>query len=209
MKTLITIITSLCLGILHAQTPYEKGMQKAFELWKSHKSDEAINLFERIAKAENDNWIPYYYAAQAQVVQCFMTKDGKEIDLRLKKAQDYLNQAKTFSKENAEIYVVEALLNTAWVAHDPKTYGATLSPKIEALYQKAKGLDSNNPRAILLHAEWQMGAAKFWGKDPKTFCPEIEKAILYLENEKTDIPFYPSWGIRDVARIQKNCSQSE
>ncbi len=206
MKIIVTLLLLFTATMMHSQASYQKGMIKAFELWENKKPDEAINLFERIAQAEKENWLPFYYAAQVHVITTFGTKDAEEIESRLKKAQDFLNEAKTFSKNNAEILIMEAMLNTSYVVYNPSVYGMTHSAKVEELYQKAKVLEPENPRASLYHAEWKMGGAKFWGKDPKAFCPEIEKAILYFENEKSnDIPFYPKWGMDQVKRIQQNC----
>ena len=39
-----------------------QGMNKALELWGTN-AIEASQLFERISKAEPDNWLPPYYAA--------------------------------------------------------------------------------------------------------------------------------------------------
>ncbi|AXT60308.1 hypothetical protein D1816_08075 [Aquimarina sp. AD10] len=206
MKTILILLTFFTFTTMTSQNSYEKGMSKAFELWGSQKPDEAINLFERIAKAEKENWIPYYYAAQVHIITTFGIKDAEEIESRLKKGQDFLNEARTFSKDNAEILIMEAMLNTAYVAYNPSVYGMTHSAKVEELYQRAKKLDPENPRATLNHAEWKMGSAKFWGKDPKAFCPEVEKAILYFEKEaNNNIPFYPKWGMDQVTRIQQNC----
>ncbi len=206
MKIILIVLAFFSVININAQTPYEKGMTKAFDLWKNRKIDEATNLFERIGKAEKENWLPYYYAAQVHITTTFSSKDQDNIESRLKKAQDYLNEAKTFSKEdNAEILILEALLYTAYVTSNPSVYAMTHAPKVEALYQKAKVLEPENPRAILCHAEWKMGDAKFWGKDPKAFCPEVEKAILYFEKESPTIPFYPTWGKNQVTRVQKNC----
>ena len=58
MKKIITLLTLVFTVCLSAQTPYEKGMEKAFELWKTNKTKEASQLFERIATAEKDNWLP-------------------------------------------------------------------------------------------------------------------------------------------------------
>lgn len=205
MKTIMIIIAFFTMTTATSQAAYEKGMKKAFELWGNQKNDEAANLFERIGKAEKDNWLPYYYAAQIHILTTFGSKDATAIESRLTKAQEYLNEAKTFSKNNAEIHIMEAMLNTAYVVYDGAKYGMTHSAKVEALYQKAKILEPKNPRATLYHAEWQMGAAKFWGKDPKAFCPEIEKAILYFEKASSTTPFYPDWGKDQIARIQENC----
>ncbi len=206
MKTVLTILTLLTITISSAQSTYEKGMEKAFDLWKNKQTEEASNLFERIAKAEKDNWLPYYYVAQINIIKTFGNKDAKEIEQRLAKAQELLNEAKSFSKGNAEILIMEALLNTAWVAYNPSVYGMTHSSKVETLYNKAKEIEPHNPRAILYHAEWKMGAAQFFGQDPKAFCPEIDKAIAYFEKEQSTIPFYPKWGKNEVKRVQKNCN---
>lgn len=56
MSTVLKISIALVLSVLsfglEAQSPFEKDMQKAFELWTANKTDEAVNLFERIAKAK-------------------------------------------------------------------------------------------------------------------------------------------------------------
>ena len=54
MQKLALIVAMVISGLLNAQTNYEKGMQKAFELWGTNPT-EASNLFERIAAAESEN----------------------------------------------------------------------------------------------------------------------------------------------------------
>ncbi|WP_378184880.1 hypothetical protein ACE939_08615 [Aquimarina sp. W85] len=207
MKTIIVILVSFTLNTLIAQTPYDEGMKKAFELWKSNNVDKAANLFERIAKAENKEWLPYYYAAQINIIDAYQIGDAEMIEARLTKAQEFLNAAKSITKDNAELLVLEAMLNTAYVVYDSAKYGMTHSPKVEALYQQAKKIDSLNPRAIINHAEWKMGAAKYFGKDPKIYCAEVDRAIpLFKKSTNTD-PYYPTWGLNQISRIQKNCRE--
>ena len=59
MKTIITALAFFTITIANTiaaqSSSYEKGMSKAFELWKANTPDEAIHLFERIAKAEKEN----------------------------------------------------------------------------------------------------------------------------------------------------------
>ncbi len=208
MKSLATICIALVTAIVSAQSPYESGMKKAFELWGAQKPQEAVNLFERIAKAEKDNWIPYYNAAQVNVVSTFVMKKRGEIDPLLTKAQEHLNEAKSLSENNAEIMILEALLNTAKMLTDPATFGPTLSPKIEGLYQQALAIEPNNPRANASYAEWQMGGAKYFGKDPMEFCPNLKKALTLFENQKDSIPFYPNWGKERVQMLVKQCDST-
>ena len=61
MKTIILTALLIISGFTQAQNNFEKGMTKAFELWQANKTDEAENMFERIAKAEPKEWLPNYY----------------------------------------------------------------------------------------------------------------------------------------------------
>jgi len=207
MKQLIIITTLLISGILIGQTNYEKGMQKAFELWGSNQPTEASNLFERIAKAEPNNWLPAYYAAQINVVNSFGERDEDKLSAKLKRAQDLINDATAISKENPEIMVLQALLHTAWVAFDGATYGMTLSGKVVELYTKAKIVAPGNPRVLYCKAEWDMGGAKYFGQDTAPFCKDIERAIELFANFKPETPFHPNWGNDRAEQILESCGK--
>ena len=207
MKQLIIITTLLISGILIGQTNYEKGMQKAFELWGSNQPTEASNLFERIAKAEPDNWLPAYYAAQINVINSFGERDEDILSAKLKRAQDLINDATAISKENPEIMVLQALLHTAWVAFDGATYGMTLSGKVVELYTKAKIVAPGNPRVVYCKAEWDMGGAKYFGQDTAPFCKDIERAIELFANFKPETPFHPNWGNDRAEQILESCGK--
>jgi len=207
MKQLIIITTLLISGILIGQTNYEKGMQKAFELWGSNQPTEATNLFERIAKAETDNWLPAYYAAQINVINSFGERNEDKLSAKLKRAQDLINDATAISKENPEIMVLQALLHTAWVAFDGATYGMTLSGKVVELYTKAKIVAPGNPRVLYCKAEWDMGGAKYFGQDTAPFCKDIERAIELFANFKPETPFHPNWGNDRAEQILESCGK--
>src|SRR6478672_1300206 len=63
MRKSITIIVLFVTAMLSAQGKFEEGMGKAFQLWKDGKADEASAMFERIASAEKNSWLPNYYVA--------------------------------------------------------------------------------------------------------------------------------------------------
>lgn len=205
MKSFFIAITLLLTVVVTAQGNYEKGMQKAFDLWKSGKSQEATNLFERIANAEKTNWLPFYYAAQISIFDSFNEKDKNILTAKLNKAQDLLNNAKTISQNNAEILVLQALLHTAWVAFDGKTYGMKLSGTIVSLYEKAKAIAPKNPRVVYCYADWNIGGAKFFGKDTKPFCEDLKQALDLFANFKPETPFHPDWGKERVAKLLEDC----
>ena len=112
MKQLTIIVILFVSAIIPAQSNYEDGMQKAYEQCGQNSPNEASNLFERIAKAEPDNWLPLYYAAQVKIINSFTEKNAEKFTAELKKAQDLINDTTAISRNNAEILVLHALLHT-------------------------------------------------------------------------------------------------
>jgi hypothetical protein len=207
MQKLVIILVLIMSNVINAQSNYEKGMQKAFELWGTNNPVEASNMFERIASAESDNWLPAYYAAQINIVNSFGLRDENKLSEQLKKAQDLINDATAISKNNPEILVLQALLHTAWVAYDGASYGMTLSPKVEALYTQAQQIAPNNPRVVYCKAEWGIGSARYFGQDTKPFCKELERALELFANFKPETPFHPNWGKDRVEILLESCKE--
>ena len=71
MKKSFTIIALFISALIMAQGKFEEGMGKAFQLWKEGKSDEASAMFERIASAEKNSWLPNYYVALVNTTSSF------------------------------------------------------------------------------------------------------------------------------------------
>jgi len=207
MKKIITIIVFLIANLTIAQDQYTKGMQKAFQFWREGNTTEAANLFERIATAEPDNWLPYYYVAQINTIISFGEKDKEKLSTQLDKAQEYNDLAAEISIDNPEIMVQQALVHTAWVAYDGATYGMSLSGKVTSLYQKAIAIAPENPRVVFSKAEWDMGSARFFGQNIAPYCKDIKRSIVLFDAFKSDIPFYPIWGKDRAEVILKNCKE--
>lgn len=185
---------------------YEKGMQEAFKLWQSNKSWDAANMFERIAKAEPDNWVPSYYVAQINIINSFSEKDKTKLTEQLKKAQNFINDATAISKENPDLMVLQAQLYTAWIVFDGMQYGMEYSPKASQLYDKALALSPNNPRMIMAKAEWDIGSAKYFGQSVTAYCEEIKRAIELSKNYKVEGAFYPTFSENRAEQVlAENC----
>ena len=209
MKKIFLFVGILCTLNLSAQSQYEKGMYKAFEFWGQGKLAEASNLFERISKAEKDNWLPSYYAAYVNIMSAFGQKDEATLNSILEKATQQLDQAALNSPKNPEIIIMRALKNTAYIAFDGQKYGMSLSGKNAAMFEKAIQIAPNNPRVMLQKAEWDMGAAKFFGQSTEPFCKDIEKALeLFKSETKSEVKFAPSWGKERAEQVLKqNCGK--
>ena len=204
ISIVIILIISTIFSI-SAQDQYAKGMSKALGLWGEGKSLEAVALFERIAQAENDQWLPSYYAANVLIVQSFESAAAALNDERLKKAEKLIAEAHKRSPNNSEITTMEGLLYTAYVAMAPETYAMVYSQKIMELHTKAIELDPKNPRAHSNHVEYQMGSARFFGQDMKQFCDQLNPIIPLYENQKKEIPFAPFYGLERLEANIKEC----
>lgn len=205
MKKLLVFLVFSATSMVQAQNRYTQGMDKAFALWWENKIVEASNLFERIATAEPDNWLPYYYVAQVNTLASFGEKDLQKLSVKLEKAKEFLDVAKAISPDNPELLIQEALINTAWISFDGATYGMILSQKNVQLYNRAMELAPNNPRVILSKAEWDMGTARYFGKDTAPYCKDVEKALELFATFNSEIPYYPSWGKERAQQVLEAC----
>lgn len=208
MKKAVLILSFISLAFTaNAQTKYEKGMQKAFELVKQDKDAEAANLFERISEAAPKEWLPSYYAAQINIMNGFAIKDKSKLTQQLEKAQKQLDHATSISPNNPEIMVMQAMLYTVWVAYDGATYGMKYGAKVAEIYAKAYAIDKNNPRVILCKNEWDMGSARYFGKDTAPYCEAFTTALEKFETYKAPSDLHPSWGKDRAAYLIAECKK--
>lgn len=206
MKTIYTIIVLLISFTINAQSGYEKAMMQGMELMKTDLLA-ASQQFERVAAAGSDKWEPSYYVALCNINSSWGQNSKDKTALYMKKAQDYINDARSISTENPEIMVLQALLNTCYITYDSSTYGMKLSGPTTAIYEKASKIAPNNPRVAICRAEWLMGSAKFFGKDIAPYCSLVDDSLVLFENEATT-GFSPSWGKSRALDIQGKCTNN-
>jgi tetratricopeptide (TPR) repeat protein len=206
-KKIILAALILISGLAQAQGKFEEGMGKAFSLWKEGKNKEASDMFERIAAAEKGSWLPNYYVALVNTTTSFGTKDKETVNALLTKAQNALDVELIKEPNNPEILIMQAMIYTGWVAFDPMTNGMKLSPKVMEAYDQALAIQPENPRAVFGRAEYEIGGAKFFGKDIKPMCAQIDRSIELFAKFKPETPFSPKWGLDRALEAQKACKQ--
>ena len=205
MTKIIVTIVLFVTAQLFSQGQYEQGMGKAFALWGEGKNTEASSMFERIASAEKDNWLPNYYVALVNTTTAFTTKDKDQINALLTKAQTALDVEIIKQTNNAELIVMQAMIHTAWIAFDPMTNGMKLSGKVMELYGKAEAIAPTNPRVVFGKAEFEMGSAKFFGTDTQPICAQIAKSIELFATFKPESAFHPNWGLERAKEALTAC----
>ncbi|MEO6453197.1 MAG: hypothetical protein ABIN97_03955, partial [Ginsengibacter sp.] len=168
---------------------------------------ELANTFERIGDAEKTQWLPYYYASYATVMNGFINQDKSKSDGIADKAEQLIMKAETIAgKENSETDVIKSMIASIHMMVDPQTrwqqYGEASASNIE----KAKQLDPSNPRPVYLE-----GQSKFYtpesfggGKAPAKIL--FEKAMAMFDAFKPNSELDPTWGKASTQYFLSMCN---
>lgn len=165
---------------------------------------ELANTFERIGDAEKTQWLPYYYAALAQVNTGYFSMNGANptaggmaatLDPLADKAEAMLAKAKgLYNKEHSEIYVLEKMIASIRMMADPMTRWQTYGPKAAEALAKAKTMDPANPRVYYLEGQDKYYTPEQFGGSKTEAKKLFEEAVKRYEAFKPETALHPQWG---------------
>lgn len=164
------------------------------------------NNFERIALAEKDKWLPYYYAGFCLLDVISKEKDLNEIDRQADRAEQLLNSADALSPNNADVYALRSNLLYAKIVVDVMKRGPSLAPKAESLLRRAAEIDPENPRVNLLIAQIKLFSPEGMGGDRKMACRLADKVMAAYQNLATN-DINPHWGKEAAEDLVKRCTK--
>lgn len=161
------------------------------------------NSFQRIADAEKNQWLPYYYAALANVSAGYMMSMGQmgladKTDPVADKAEGLLNKADELSKNNSEIYCVKKMIASLRLIGDPQNRYMTFGPAAEEALGTAKSLNPGNPRVTLLEAQDKLFTPEQFGGSKEEAKKLFEEAIKKYETFTPETSIHPSWGLKQA-----------
>jgi len=163
------------------------------------------NNFERIAAAEKNQWLPYYYAAFCQVNYGFIETDKSKVDAYADKATELINKADSLSPNNSEISCIKSMIASCHMLVDPMTrymeYGKASGENLD----NAISQDSTNPRPHYLKGQGLRYTPEQFGGGCKTALPEFQKAMDKYDSFKKAGELYPDWGKAQVENLLKEC----
>lgn len=196
MKKLLVVLSILFFGTANAQK-FEGAMEKGLLQFKEAKSPEEIlatsAFFERVGEAEKDKWLPYYYAAQTQIIAAWMNPKSDK-DKVAEKVNALILKAELLSPNNSEIYCLKQMTAVMQLTVDAmnrwQTYGAIAAEAIE----KAKQADPTNPRPYMLEGQYQLNVPEAFGGGKVVAKKILEKSMSLFETFKPATPFHPIWG---------------
>ena len=208
MKQLLVIISMFFAGMVMSQSKYEAAMARGLEQFKSAKSAEdmtaASAFFERVAEAEKDKWLPYYYAAYTNYVTAWMNQKSDK-DKVAGKSNDLITKAEALEPNNSELFCLRQMTATLQMLVDPmsrwQSYGTEASNAVE----KAIKADPNNPRSYYLKGQNLMGTPEAFGGGKAVAKKLFEKSVELYKTFQPASPFHPNWGKEETEKLLAAC----
>ncbi len=210
-KLVFYTVIFLSLGISAQESAYLTSMKNAVDSMNNIKSLEDFqniaNIFERIAKAEEDQWLPYYYKSYIYVILGVKQKEGEKSDQYLDIAQESMDKALELAPAESELFALQGFLYQVRIIADPQTRGQIYSPKASQALNKAMALDEKNPRPYYLTGTNLFYTPEAYGGGAKAACPYLETAKEKYETFTPASSIHPDWGKDYNMQLLENCHQ--
>lgn len=207
MTRIITFIALMIVGLLSAQNKLS-NFEEAVTLFNQSDNAQAKVLFQNEVAQETDNWLPYYYLSLLNASEALENRnDLEKMKTLLESAQEYQDKINSLQPNNAEVLIIQALIHTGWIVHNPLINGQRLSVDIEFLFQKAKEIAPNNPRVVLQKALYDLGKAQYFGQDVSPYCNELQNAIELFATFKPESEWHPNWGLAIAESRINECNR--
>lgn len=182
-----------------------KNIQTVYSSQAIAELQQAVNTFERIGAAEKTKWEPYYYAGFGYIMLANYEKESVKKDAYLDQATISINKAKKIIPNDAEIIALEGFVHMIRVTVDPASRGQQYAGLAMQTFGKAISLNPDNPRALALMAQMQLGTAEFLGSSTAEACATNAKALQKFESFKSSNAFSPQWGKAMAENILSKC----
>lgn len=209
MKTCMTLFFCFFTLSLSAQNNgFEQALQASIsELYAAESVPElqqVANKLQRISQAEEEEWLPMYYLTYAYLQMGAQSKE-KEAARFLELSQQQLDKLQEIAPQNSEVLTLQGYKHMLYVAADPANRGQAYTPRTMEAFQRAIGLDANNPRAHLLMGQMQYGVANFFGSSTSGACQQIQRANQLFEQEE-ESALLPRWGKEAAVAGSRMCT---
>ena len=164
------------------------------------------NNFERIGKAEQKQWQPFYYAAFCYAVMAANVPDKSKIDFLAEKAESYLVLADALENNNSEISSLNGMILYTRVLVDPISRWQTMGKEAIDHLAKARQQDPANPRPYLIDARAKLHTPEGLGGGPRVAKSIIDECLSRFETFKPANSIAPVWGKLQAEKLAQAIS---
>ena len=163
------------------------------------------NNFERIATAEKNQWLAYYYAALCQVNYTYMEQDKSKIDAIADKATALIDKADSLQPKNSEISCLKSMIASSHMMVNPMQrymeYGAEITAHLEDAIQQ----DPTNPRPEYLKGQGLKYTPEQFGGGCTAAKPILQSSLDKFNTFKPASDIHPNWGKQRVEKLLSEC----
>jgi hypothetical protein len=163
------------------------------------------NKFERIANAEKNQWLPYYYAALCQVNFTYMEQDKSKVDAIADKATELINKADSLQPNNSEISCIKSMIASSHMMVNPMQRYQEYGPESAAYLDAAMEQDPSNPRPEYLKGQGLKYTPEQFGGGCITAKPVLQAALDKFNHFTPASDIHPSWGKQRVELLLGEC----
>lgn len=208
----IACLCTLAQASFSQSEKYVAAMQKNIAAIDSAFSNPAsllslANQFERIALAEKNQWLPFYYAAFCQVNNGFLEQDKDKVDAIADRATALIAKADSLAPNNSEISCIKSMIASCHMMVNPMQRYMEYGPESGGNIDKAIEQDPTNPRPYFLKGQGLKYTPEQFGGGCVTAKPVLQTALDKYATFKPAGELYPAWGKSRVEQLMKECSK--
>ena len=163
------------------------------------------NNFERIATAEKNQWLAYYYAALCQVNYTYMEQDKSKIDAIADKATMLINKADSLMPDNSEISCIKSMIASSHMMVNPMQRYMEYGPESASNLEAATQQDPANPRPEYLKGQGLKYTPEQFGGGCTTAKPVLQSSLDKYSTFKPASDIHPTWGKQRVELLLSEC----
>lgn len=207
---LVVVFVLAIAGTAFSQSEkYTKAMTATIAQIDSAKSADDMlatsAAFERIADAEKNQWLPYYYAGFTQILYAFQKNDAGSNDAIADKAEQLVAKADALEKDNSEISCLKSMIATLRMLVNPQARWQQYGPISQQELDRAKTQDASNPRPYYLQGQGLRYTPEQFGGGCATAKPLLEEAIKKYAEFKPASSLHPHWGKNQTEQLIEGC----
>jgi hypothetical protein len=206
---LTTLILFMAAGSFAQSDKFTQAMVSNLQKLDSAKTaDDVLAVsasFERIAEAEKNQWLPYYYAGLSQLTYAFMKNDPANYDVYADKAEKLVLKADELEANNSEISCLKSMIASLRLLVNPQQRWQQYGPISQQELDKAKSQDSTNPRPYYLQGQGLRFTPEQFGGGCATAKPLLEQALKKFETFQAASSLHPNWGKAQTEALLAGC----
>jgi hypothetical protein len=214
MKSFLVFFLVLAAFIsVQGQSKYENAMKKNLsKLDSTNTVDDYLQIangFERIALAEKEKWLPYYYSSWVYTIASYTDTTKSKKDGYLDEADNFISIADSLEPENSEIFTLKGMIAQARMQVDPMNRWMKYGAMSDQFFKKAMAIDSLNPRPEYLIGIGVYYTPQQFGGGPKNAKPYLEKSLEKFNRFEPENDIAPNWGRKMVEGLLNQIAESD